>query len=343
MPKLDHAVSAVLPLLSKETTDPKELKDVITRLFREGVDLEALIAFILERGHERQRQDLPELTTVDDLKGFLRSLREPSPANRKRWQARFKSGQAIYLCPQCEYAGTDDFKTPDDANVLCGVCGCFKDKRYFTRTWSADEQATYEAEQERLIPIRRAQEEREREKRQRILELEPTVDEVLKGFDGVLDDYVDECEERSEAAPFVRTVVNQTAVPTETIISEWAEHQRSHKVFAQFTRMSVHEFAARSILKEYSMREAIDHLDEFVPFELDALQAGEQRFFFTRDELIHEFTVNVTKWVALMDVHDLSTGLGMDGLFAVTLREKGWAATHPCLCDDCKQMREGVA
>lgn len=322
--EIDHALAAVIPLLSKETTDPKELRDVIVRLFREEIDLETLVKFIIERHHEREREDLPEMPTVEDLKGFLISLREASPENLKRWEHRFKSGHAMYWCPQCRYAGNDDdFKTPDTASVLCGICGCFKDSRYFTRKWTAEEQTAFEVEQERLRPIRLAQERREREKRQKISEGEPKVDAVLQVFDGALENYVDEFEERKEAAPFVRAVVHQTAIPTERIVNEWAEHQGTHKAIAQFTRMPLHEFAARIILKEFSMKEILDNLDQFVPSEPESLEAGESRFFFTREELIHEFTVHVEKWYALEDDHDLSVALGTDGRFNVTLHARG--------------------
>ena len=87
------------------------------------------------------------------------------------------------------------------------------------------------------------------------------------------------------------------------------------------------------------MKEVLDQLDNYEPSELDPLEAGEERFLFTREEFIHEMTVNTARWQSLMDTRDLSTALGPDGKFAITVHAKGYAQAHPCLCADCKAKR----
>ena len=88
------------------------------------------------------------------------------------------------------------------------------------------------------------------------------------------------------------------------------------------------------------MREVIDNIDNYIPSELEPLGAGEERYLFTRDEFIHEMTVNTGRWQSLMDTRDLSTGLGTDGKFAITVHAKGYVAAHPCPCADCKAKTE---
>jgi hypothetical protein len=338
MTTIDHAVTTVLTLLSRDSTDPKTVRDLIVSLFHEDVTVEAIVSFLIATSHRREKEDLPEKPTVEDLRGLLRSMRESSPENRDIWANRFKSGHAQYLCSDCGYAGnSDDFKSPDTGNIMCMTCGCFKDRRYFTQ-WSADEQAAFEAEQERLRLIRVARDKREIEKRQRALELEPKVKEVLAALDGV-GDFVNEAEECEEIGPYVRAVVHASTLTADEIVSEWKQHAATHELIAKFTRLPVHEFAARVILGETSMKEILDQIDNYEPSELDPLEAGEERFLFTREEFIHEMTVNTGRWQSLMDTRDLGTGLGTDGRFAITVHAKGYAEAHPCLCADCKAKR----
>lgn len=337
----DQTINLILPLLSRDSTDVKELRDVIARLFREDITTETLIDFINERRHEREAQDLPDLPTVGDLTGFLRSLLEPTDDNRERWVVRFKSGHAQYLCPECGYAGDgDDFKTPDSgSSLVCGACGCLKDRRYFTRSWSSDEQAAYEAEQARLRPLVAARDKREIERRDYAVALEPKVKEVLAGLEGV-GGYENFAEDQAEVGPLVRAVVHASTLTADAIVSEWKQHAATHELIAQFTRLTVHEFAAGMILGEFSMKEVLDNIDNFEASELEPLEAGEERFVFTRDEFIHEMTVNIAKWDKVMDTRELSTALGPDGKFAITVHAKGYAEAHPCLCADCKAVTE---
>lgn len=339
MTTIDHAVTTALTLLSKDSTDPKVVRDIIAALLREDISLEAIVKFLIKTGHHREKADLPEKPTVDDLRALLQSLRDPSPENREIWADRFNSGHARYMCPSCGYAGDgDDFKTPDSGgSIVCTTCGCFKNVRYFTRT-SPDELAAYEAEQQRLRPLRLAQEQREREKRQRALDMEPKVNAVLQTLDGV-GDYVNEAEERDEVGPYVRAVVHGTTLPVERIVSEWTGHVATYKMLPQ-SKTPEHEFAARRILRGFSMKEVLDNIDNYEPSELEPLGAGEERHLFTRDEFVHEMTVNTAKWQDLMDTRDLSTALGPDGKFAITVHAKGYAEAHPCLCADCKAMTE---
>lgn len=88
------------------------------------------------------------------------------------------------------------------------------------------------------------------------------------------------------------------------------------------------------------MKEVLDNIDNYEPSELEPLGTGEERHLFTRDEFIHEMTVNTERWQSLMDTRDLSTSLGLDGKFAITVHAKGYAEAHPCTCDDCKAMTE---
>jgi hypothetical protein len=206
------------------------------------------------------------------------------------------------------------------------------DARYFTRTWTEEEKAAYETEQERLSLFREAEARRKMETDRRALELEPKVNAVLTAIDGV-GDYVDEAEEREEVAPYVRGIVHHTVVPVEKIAATW----REVAAVAPLTSIQVAKATNRMLLRGYSMKEVIGQLDNLEPCELDPLENGETRFFFTREELVHEYTVNVAKWDALMDTHDMDTALGLDERFAVTVHAKGYAEAHPCPCEDCKR------
>lgn len=342
MNSIDHATATCVSLMSPHSTDPKELRDIVVALFREDMTLEEIVKFLIETGHRREKADLPEKPTVEDLKGLLRSLQEISPENRAVWADRFNSGRAQYLCPRCGYAGNkDEFKVFAGTTtvVSCGLCSWLADERYFTRRWTADEQAAYEAERVRLNVSREAEARRKREKRQRAVELEPKVNEILQALEGV-GGYENFAEDQDEVGPLVRAVVHASTLTADEIVSEWKQHAATHALITQFTRLTVHEFAAGMILGEFSMKEVLDNIDNIEASELEPLEAGEERFFFTREELIHEYTVNVAKWNRVMDTHELSTALGMDGKFAITVHAKGYAEAHPCTCADCEAMTE---
>ena len=53
------------------------------------------------------------------------------------------------------------------------------------------------------------------------------------------------------------------------------------------------------------MKEVLDNINNYKPSELEPLGAGEERHLFTRDEFVHEMTVNTAKWQDLMDSRDL--------------------------------------
>ncbi len=97
MTTIDHAVTTVLTLLSRDSTDPKVVRDITAALFREDASLEDIVAFLIAESHRRENEDLPERPTVEDLRGLLHSMRESSPENREVWAERFKAGRAQYL------------------------------------------------------------------------------------------------------------------------------------------------------------------------------------------------------------------------------------------------------
>lgn len=340
--EINQMADTVASMLSTATTDVKEVRKIVACLAGEGIGLDTLVNFLIHRKHERQDEGLPPTPTMADLKEFLEPLTEPSPENLKRWETRFKSGEVECICPRCGFSGhraNQEGRSPwelvfvGNRQLGCPRCSLMEDSRYFTRKWTAEEQAAFEVERRRYYAARDAEETRKREERQRVLKLEPKVQEVVHA----LEDYVDE---QQEVEPYIRTIVQQTVLPVETIVRDWQEKRR---VFDDLQRLmpkvdlEPNEKITRKILGERTMREVLEQLDLIEAGEPDALQPGDERFFFTREEITQEFTTCLAKWDSLLETHDVSTGLSLDGKFYVTVHAKGYAEEHPCPCEDCRK------
>ena len=165
MSELVKAVDVTTQMLGKcldAQADPKGFrKQVISRLtrwFEEGLDLKTVIEVLIERQKEKQdalvlgeiNHDYLDLGDFDVIERKM-GINEVTPANRSRWQEKFKSGRAKYICPQCGYAGNSEFVEMDATFgrdfLRCGLgCGYFGYCKYFTREWTPEEQATFEQE-----------------------------------------------------------------------------------------------------------------------------------------------------------------------------------------------------
>ena len=333
-------MEAVTKLISTESVEERELAGILSRLADEGVTLTTLVEFLIARGHEREQQGLG-LPTFLDVRGLLDALLQATPDNQDRWLRRFQSGAARYLCPDCGFSGNQgtasgDFKTPDSANVICPVCRCFKFEKYFTRAWTPDEQAAFEAEQEQMRPILAARESRATEARERARGLEPKVADVCNALDGV-GGYVNEFEERQEIEPYVRGIVHRTARSVTEIVSHWRKYES-----LPIPTVEIAKAVNRVMLREASMKGILDNLDLLEPQEVSELrpqEAGEERFVFTREELEHEFKHRVEKWDTILSDREVATAALTDGRFVISILPKGWIEAHPCQCDDCKAAR----
>lgn len=132
----------------------------VTRWFEEGLDMKAVIALMLERQREKQQAlvlgennhdhlNLGDFAVIEKKIG----LNEVNPENKKRWEEKFKSGRAKYLCPHCSYSGNSEFGEMavfGSGFIRCGRpgCGFFAYRQYFSRDWTPEKQATYEQEQQ---------------------------------------------------------------------------------------------------------------------------------------------------------------------------------------------------
>ncbi len=345
--ELAEVMEVVFKLISKEATNERELSDVISRILQEGVTKTVLVDFIIARNHEREEQDLYGLTTFEDIQGFLRALRTPTPDNLRRWERRFKSGEVQYLCPDCGFSGnsgvlniTDrrrpDFCTTDGANIHCMTCGCFKNERYFTHKWTPDEQAAFEAEQEQKWSAHDARENREKEARERAKRLEPKVADVCQALDGV-GEYVNETEDRKEIEPYIRAIIHWTVKSVTEIVEKWKTY-----VSLPIPTVAIAQAVNRVMIREASMKGILDNLDLLEPQDLSQLrpqEVGEERFFFTWEEIEHECTHRVEKWDEIFKGKEITTSALTDGRFVISILPKGWIEAHPCQCDDCKAAR----
>ena len=166
MSELTTCIQAVSGLMSQsETTNPKELRKRIVRLYEEGIDTKTLIAALIARGHEKEEElilsggSLDSLPlTISDLTAVERTLgiNDITPENRAAWEKKFREGRALYWCPECGYAGNGEFNKGGvfgPSFMFCYQCNYVAaDPRYFTRSWTPEEQAAFEAE----IQARRA-------------------------------------------------------------------------------------------------------------------------------------------------------------------------------------------
>lgn len=133
------------------------LRPRIIRLFEEGLDKATIINALIARHHVKEEAktlgEIPhDYLTIDDLTLIENQmgLNELSEENKTAWLEKFQSGRARYLCPTCGYAGNGEFwHYPAGMGDLmsCYQCGHVAYSKYFTRAWTPEEQAQYEAEQ----------------------------------------------------------------------------------------------------------------------------------------------------------------------------------------------------
>ena len=162
MSELTSCIEHVKNMMSK-TYPPITLADIrpqIVRLFEEGVTMKSIVDLLLKRQHDLHEEMVLGLRnhdhlSPDDFKVIERSLgvNESTPENREHWESKFRSGRARYWCPQCGYAGNEEFpngKGGFGSNVMwCYLCGhLVGDPRYFTREWTTEEQKAHEAQRD---------------------------------------------------------------------------------------------------------------------------------------------------------------------------------------------------
>lgn len=161
--ELIQCIEAVTQMMGKSVDaqlDPRGFKEQVrtrvTRLFEEGLDQKLILDLLIARQHEKHDQlvldevnhdylDLGDFNIIEKTVG----LNEPTLENRQRWELKFKEQRALYLCPQCGYTGTSEFKDvsktfglPD--YIACPLCSYFEYRRFFTRDWTPEEQAAFE-------------------------------------------------------------------------------------------------------------------------------------------------------------------------------------------------------
>jgi hypothetical protein len=163
MSELTSCIEHVRNMMSK-TYPPVTLADIrpqIVRLFEEGVTMKPIVDLLVARQHELHEEMVLGLRnhdhlSPDDFKIIERTLgvNELTPENREHWEAKFRSGLARYWCPQCGYAGNDEFPTGKGGfgskYMWCYLCGhLVDDPRYFTRSWTPEEQKAHEAQRDK--------------------------------------------------------------------------------------------------------------------------------------------------------------------------------------------------
>jgi hypothetical protein len=137
--------------------DLPTMRTRITRLYDEGLDSKDILTMLIDRHHEKEIQfvlgevtskklDLSDLTLCEDRLGINALTDE----NKAAWLAKFVSGRARYLCPECGYAGNGEFMSLSgcfEGWVSCHRCDHSAYSKYFTHQWTEEEKAKYEAEQ----------------------------------------------------------------------------------------------------------------------------------------------------------------------------------------------------
>lgn len=130
-----------------------QIRERVTRLFEEGIDRNIIVNALLARKHQKHEtfiltgkgEDGLTFSDFDVIEKEM-GLTEPTEENRAYWREKFEMGRAKYLCPQCGYAGNDEFFRDPMNFVSCHLCQHTAYSGYFTR-WSDDEREQYEKEQ----------------------------------------------------------------------------------------------------------------------------------------------------------------------------------------------------
>jgi hypothetical protein len=159
--ELTSCIEHVRNMMSK-TFPPVTLADIrpqIIRLFEEGVTMKPIVDLLVARQHTLHEEMVlglrnPDHLSPGDIRVIERTLgvNELTPENREHWEAKFKSGRARYWCPQCGYAGNDEFRNGKSLGlpnyIACYQCSYLEDSRYFSRGWTPEQQAAFEGERQ---------------------------------------------------------------------------------------------------------------------------------------------------------------------------------------------------
>jgi hypothetical protein len=133
---------------------PQEVRSRIVRLFEEGVTMKQIVNLLVARQHTKHEEKVlgkrnHDRLQIEDLKEVEKILGvndTSDPENRELWAEKFQTGRAKYWCPQCGYAGNDEFRDLKSCGdfIGCYQCAYFDDPRYFTRAWTPEQKADFE-------------------------------------------------------------------------------------------------------------------------------------------------------------------------------------------------------
>lgn len=218
-----------------------DVRPAITRLFEEGIAGEAIINLLIERQHKKHEQMILGRLPKDHLDMFdiryvetALGVNEKTPENKQHWSEKFESGRARYICPQCGYAGNEEFRSLPDFGtpmLACYACDFWDDPRYFTRKWTADEQQSFEKVRAKKTALKVKREELERRQAEFVAALRTEAVKAVKEIDAHQWDMMGEDYEyvTEEAEPRVLLVMAIMArsvppMPYDEVVAYFKEH-----------------------------------------------------------------------------------------------------------------------
>lgn len=144
-------VTQIIQQRGNPDIDVAAVRPKVIRLLEEGLTFKQICALLIAVANEKDddvtlglrasnRTSLRDLDAIAERVG----INADTPENRQRWEEKFKSGRAKYLCPKCGYAGNGEFTRGIGGDTHCFHCSFSGDTRYFTRAWTPEEQAAHE-------------------------------------------------------------------------------------------------------------------------------------------------------------------------------------------------------
>ena len=138
-PELIPVIPHILRLMGASAQDfPDEVIAETVRLNEDGLSPKTLIEVIIAIKKEKNlaralKGQEPVTATLCDLRSIRRRLGmdAQTPENRALWRKKFEEGRAKHLCPNCGYAGNQEFEGGFADFRYCPVCYRTAYYRYF--------------------------------------------------------------------------------------------------------------------------------------------------------------------------------------------------------------------